>query len=289
MVVSEYRTAAQDQEAQDAMLRENRHLVAGGCHGHVIKTPSELLEEKEEGLPPMNSSQLRSEVFWGLLGYAFADGPHPVEVLARFYAAVRGAQWGRLHKVPEEYFRVLVDDAVGVDRALVYERGYALIAGEDRAEQYQKKVEHQLERNREKIARSRLFRSGCFPLASLLMAESEDGVQAGVYFAGLFDFVMKHGTDALSTLRMLYVVVKALKEELIGGMSLHSLAALSCDKGRQTTSARVLRDYNRFVEGDSGVIVKAPYQKSEKTVQKYREAQKGNKNRIKGRRRRKLG
>jgi len=168
-------------------------------------------------------------------------------------------------------------------------RGYALIAGEDRAEQYQKKVEHQLERNREKIARSRLFRSGCFPLASLLMAESEDGVQAGVYFAGLFDFVMKHGTDALSTLRMLYVVVKALKEELIGGMSLHSLAALSCDKGRQTTSARVLRDYNRFVEGDSGVIVKAPYQKSEKTVQKYREAQKGNKNRIKGRRRRKLG
>ena len=267
------------------MILKTGH-IGGGFHNYVVKDPCAQVIEREAlergEIPPLYSGQLRCEVFWGLLGYVFADGPHPVDVIRRFYAAVRGADYPGLQQIPSNYYRDLIDGAVGTRREKVLAEGYIVLVGHGKVSGYGPAVEEVLDKNRERIAHHRQFHWGYFPLADLVQVRSEDGSRADGLFYGLFDFYMKHGCEAMPVLRMLYVVAKSLREDLIGGMSLESLAVLSGDGGRATVSARIIRDYNNFIESDEGKAVKAYFQKTTTVCEKYRKAQKGNKNRIEG-------
>lgn len=280
-VSSGHRSVAQDAAAMDAVIHHNV-LVGGGAQGHVVQTPYDVLVAKE-GIPPLSSAELRGEVFHGLMGYIFADGPHPVDVVRRFYAALRGAEWPRLQEVPAVYYVELIDGAVGGIRSDVLAAGYTAIMGADGAGSYGAEVESLMARSGERIEHYRQFREGYYPLADLLAVMSEDGVSAEVFFHGLFGFFTKKGVDALSVLKMVYVVAKALKEDLIAGMSLESLAVLTGDGGRATVSSRIIREYNRFIESEEGKVMKAHFQKTASVCDKYAAAQMGNKNRVKRR------
>jgi len=98
-------------------------------------------------------------------------------------------------------------------------------------------------------------------------------------YVWLLDFFFADGPNPLEVVRRVLAMVKAIKPELLGGMSLEDLAVLCDDKGRATVSARVKRIYTRFLEGHGAKVTKARFQKSEAAVAKYRAAQKGNQNR----------
>ena len=98
-------------------------------------------------------------------------------------------------------------------------------------------------------------------------------------YVWLLDFFFADGPNPLEVVRRVLATVKAIKPELLGDMSCADLAVLCDDSGRATVSARVKRVYTRFLAGHGARVTKARFQKSEAAVERYREAQKGNKNR----------
>lgn len=77
-------------------------------------------------------------------------------------------------------------------------------------------------------------------------------------------------------------MVKAVRPQLLGDMSLEDISLLCGDGGRATVSARIGRIYNGYIEERGGGKVKASFQKSATACGKYAEAAKGNNNRRKG-------
>ena len=127
---------------------------------------------------------------------------------------------------------------------------------------------------------------GHTPLDDLI--EKEEGVNPTneevrqEAFHKLLNYFFADGAHPLDVVRRVYATVKALRPDLIGDMSLEDLAVLSGDGGRATTSARIRRIYNKLIEDHDGGKVSAWFQKSESTVEKYRQAQQGNSNRKSG-------
>ena len=104
-------------------------------------------------------------------------------------------------------------------------------------------------------------------------------------FRALMGYFFADGCHPLDVQRRVYAVAKAVDPGLIMDMSLEDLAALCLDGGRATTSARIKRIYNKFIEKNGGGKVNAHFQKSPETVKKYAKAQQGNHNRAKSVRR----
>lgn len=149
-----------------------------------------------------------------------------------------------------------------------------------------------LYRNREAIASGCHAHVGHSPLDELIRREEGDAgeermVQRQEIFRGLLGYFFADGPEPLDVLRRVYAVVKAVAPDHIGDMSLEDLAVLCGDGGRATTSARIKRIYNRYIEEAGGRSVSAPFQKSAETVGKYQAAQRGNHNRKQGTPRRK--
>jgi hypothetical protein len=103
-------------------------------------------------------------------------------------------------------------------------------------------------------------------------------------FSGLMGYFFAEGPEPLALIRRVYAVAKATRPDLLGDMSLQDLALLCGDGGRATVSARIERIYNKFIEERGGGKVKAAFQKSETACSKYREVQRGNDNRKRGKR-----
>lgn len=135
------------------------------------------------------------------------------------------------------------------------------------------------------------------PLDELIRGEVERGVDVDgggggaevcverqEVFRALLGYFFADGVHPLDVVRRVYAVAKAVAPDLIGDMSLEDLAVLCGDGGRATVSARIKRVYNRYIEESGGRGVQAHFQKSATTVRRYAEAQKGNRNRRKGKR-----
>ena len=131
---------------------------------------------------------------------------------------------------------------------------------------------------------------GHTPLDALLRKEESARMEPGldeeeIYrvrceaYVWLLDFFFADGPNPLEVVRRVLATVKAIKPELLGNMSCEDLAILCDDGGRATVSNRVKRLYSRFLEGHGAKVTKARFQKSAAAVERYRAAQKGNKNR----------
>lgn len=124
------------------------------------------------------------------------------------------------------------------------------------------------------------------PLDELLAREAEEGgvlsseevqeVRAEAFIATM-DFIYADGPEPLMLVRRILVLAKAIKPELLGGMSMEDMAILSDDSGRATVSARLERVYTRFLKNNGARVTKSRSQK--KKTSKYREAAVGNTNR----------
>ena len=128
------------------------------------------------------------------------------------------------------------------------------------------------------------------PLDALLRKEEEAEMGPGmdaeeIYrvrceaYVWLLDFFFADGPNPLNVIRRVLSLVKAIKPELIGNMSMEDVATLCDDTGRATVSHRVKRVYTRFLQAQGAKVTKARCQKSERATAKYSEAQMGNQNR----------
>lgn len=95
--MSKYQSAAEVQEALDAVIAKNAHRVAGGCDAHRVHTPMDALIASEvesgldtEGVRECDDAMInRQEIFRTLLNYFFADGINPLDVIRRVYAVAK--------------------------------------------------------------------------------------------------------------------------------------------------------------------------------------------------------
>jgi hypothetical protein len=141
------------------------------------------------------------------------------------------------------------------------------------------------------------------PLEALMRAEEEAGGEEEwkirtEAMIQMLEMILQGGPQPLEIIRMVLGLAKALRPDLIGHLSLEDIALLGADAlqwdqaqgkwvaGRATVSARIKRIYNGTLAKAGARAVKAPFQKSEAAVESFREAQKGNRNRTKNRRRR---
>lgn len=109
------------------------------------------------------------------------------------------------------------------------------------------------------------------------LSESEEQAVRVETFINTLDFIYSDGPEPLRLVRRILVLAKAIKPELLGGMSMEDIAILSDDSGRATVSARLERVYTRFLKEQGARVTKSRCQKKE--TESYREAQKGNTNR----------
>jgi hypothetical protein len=102
-------------------------------------------------------------------------------------------------------------------------------------------------------------------------------------FRRMLEFIFQSGPEPLRVLRNIFALTKAVRPELLGDMSLDDIAIICADGGKATVSARIERIYNATLE-KAGVT--APRAAFQKRSSKYSAAQAGNKNRVKGRKKR---
>lgn len=136
--------------------------------------------------------------------------------------------------------------------------------------------------------------SGENPLQALMREESgvEDEQEwkiRGEAFWRFLEFVFEEGPEPLAILRRVYATTKAVAPHLLGDMSMEDIALLSGDGGRATVSARIFRIYNGKLKAAGMRGVKAACQKSDEARETYRQAQKGNRNRVKNQGRKRSG
>lgn len=102
-------------------------------------------------------------------------------------------------------------------------------------------------------------------------------------FRRMLEFIFQSGPEPLRVLRYVFALTKAVRPQLLGDMSLDDIAIICADGGKATVSARIERIYNATLE-KAGVA--APRAAFQKRSSRYSEAQVGNKNRVKGRKKR---
>ncbi len=100
-------------------------------------------------------------------------------------------------------------------------------------------------------------------------------------FRLVMGYIFEAGPEPLSVLRRIFAITKAVRPELIGDMSLEDISVICADGSKATVSARIERIYNKPVAETGAKGVTAAFQKRSGA---YAEAQLGNKNRRKGKR-----
>lgn len=161
----------------------------------------------------------------------------------------------------------------------------------------QSRMDSIIYKNADAIAGGAQAHAGRTPLDELLSKEagSADGDEGSAVdmeyarqeiFHGLLGFFFADGCEPINVVRRVYSVVKAVRPDLIGDMSLEDMAVLLADGGRATVSARIKRVYNCLLDDNSEHSGKsrAWFQKSETARAAYQAVQQGNSNRSKGRR-----
>lgn len=98
----------------------------------------------------------------------------------------------------------------------------------------------------------------------------------------LLMYLCQDGLQPLAVLKCFYAVLKAVRPDLLGGMSLEDIAVLSGDSGRATPMERIKRIYEKPLKAAGMKGTKAPHQKNASTAEKCSAAQKGNRNRRNG-------
>jgi hypothetical protein len=248
---------AEDRLERDAW-RAVEWVTGGGASLHGM-TPAEAVmeaEEAEERAEEVERQRVRQEVFAGLLGYLFAEGPDPAllrERIEGFYVAVVPQLLPRIHG-PREW----------VGRAAVVEvlrrRMGAADVGEGR---------------------------GALATWWRQLEGMEDGQTVARTLALMGGLLLSEGTTWRLVTSTALCLAKALRPQLVGGMSLEDIAVLSGDGGgRATPCDRIQRLYNERVAAAGARACRVHFQKTAGVVEKYREAQAGNANRRRKRRRR---
>jgi len=232
--------------------REMDRLTSGADAHHRARRPDEEAMDHEDGGddPAAARDALREEIFSGTCDYTLGAGLHPGRIRERMAVVM-----GRFD--PESLMKMRGSkcwwDEVSVQKTLE--------ACADRVGQ---------------------------PCYGTLFALSgkirEEKDQLFVYqsFKGLCGFWTMEGYEWRKAVCAHLAIVKALRSELIGGMSLEEIAVLCGDKGKATVSARAKRLFNRRLAAMGMHGTFAHFQKSPAACESYRAAQMGNTNRRKG-------
>jgi hypothetical protein len=256
----------------DYRLRRDRNHMTGGGNAVWGLDPSEILarqEEAEESEIQREREALREEIFNALLEYLFADGLEPWHVSARARAFVAG---------------VIQIHPCSLTTAALQSQYAKLIR--DSGDDFWKTVEEvaaALRPYAQRIREIRAALSGEAPLSTWFadLAAEPDRPTVNDSLRILADLLFSQGHRPRQITGVAYCLAKTLKPHLIAGMSLHTIAILSGDKGRATPQARIERIYTRLLEKSGCRATRYAHQKTASTAEKCRAAQMGNSNRTK--------
>lgn len=243
--------------ADRSLFRDSPRITAGASAYHALD-PSEIAMRLEEFDPLAHAASerwaLRNEIFSGFIEYCFADGPDPVEVRKRidgffqsFHPDLADRIQGPLVWVsPQVVAGVLGKHARKLEAVREVHRSRGSLSG------WNRELEHEID----------------FETVREMLVE-------------LVKFMASEGKDWRRITSVAYCLAKALRPALIAGMSLEDIALLSGDEGgRATTQHRIKRLFNNRVEEAGFKACHVHFQKSAATIEKYRAAQKGNRNRL---------
>ena len=238
-----------DHEVLDRqVLREMDRLTSGSASHHRAMQPDEFAMLNEEPAE-IGTDELREEIFSGVCSYTLASGFHPGKVRERMEVMMR--------RFAPELLSQMSPWAVWWNETEVNK---IIIRLADKVE-------------------PPCFQT-LFELSGKIREELDESF---VYssFNQLCRFWVEDGYDWKRALSSHFVIIKSLRPELIGQMSLEDLAVLCGDKGKATVSARAKRIFSRRLESVGMHGTHAHFQKSPEAVEKYRAAQLGNQNRKK--------
>lgn len=243
-----YEMEAMDRE----VMREMDRTTSGADAHHRALRPDEEAMMHEEG--HMEDAQatrdaLREEIFAGVCDYTVSGGLHPAKVRERMETVMR--------RFAPEIYPAMRGGYVWWDEAQVMKTLDAL-AGRVGAP----------------------CAASLFSLSGKIREEKD---QKFVFqsFNRMCQFWVEEGCEWKKALSAHLVIMKALRPELIGQMSLEEIAVLCGDKGKATVSARAKRIFSRRLASAGMQGTHAHFQKSPEAVEKYRAAQMGNTNRKK--------
>jgi len=233
------------------VVREMDRMTSGCSAHHHARRPDEVAmdhEEENEGETAASARDaLREEIFAGTCDYTLGAGLHPARIRERMEIVMRRFDLETLRKMRGPH--------IWWDEAAVIKTLDAVA--------------------------SRVGEPCYGSLFDLSAKIREEKDQAFVFqsFKGLCGFWTLEGFEWRKAVCAHLAIVKALRSELIGGISLEEISVLCGDKGKATVSARAKRLFNRRLEAMGMRGTYAHYQKSPAAVEAYRAAQMGNTNR----------
>jgi len=118
------------------------------------------------------------------------------------------------------------------------------------------------------------------PLTALLGKEEGENVEDDRHevIGAMLDFFCADGVHPGWVLRRVFAVLKAVRPQLLGDMSLEEMGNLFGET-RAAQSWRIKKMFTDYQRGKGAKSFKAAFQKSEAAVGSYSRAQKGNTNR----------
>lgn len=249
-------------ETTDRILfRENSRLTTG-CGAFHQLDPSEITMRMEEFDPHAHAASerwaLRNEIFSGFVEYVFADGPAPSAVRSRIEGFFNSFHPDLAEKIHGPHQWITPDNVANVLR------------------KHQTKLQAVADTHRSRGSLSRWH--------SELETEI-DFESVREMLVELVKLMASEGHTWRHVTAVAYCVAKALRPSLIAGMSLDDISRLSGDEGgRATPQNRTKRIFNDRVQAAGFKAIHVHYQKSAEAIEKYREAQMGNSNRRRSKR-----
>lgn len=215
--------------------RHGGELTAGAAALHPMDPAQIAMQAEEWDADSAEDAErwaLSVEIFRGFLEYAFADGPDPRLVRARIAGFL---------------------DACGSDGRGATE----WVSG--------RKIEQVLARRAKKLAAMHEAATSRGTLAAWwasLQAE-EDAETVRRTLAAITGLLTTHGHGTWRKIvATAYALAKALRPELIAGMSLDEISTLSGDRGRATPQNRIKRIFRDAVEAAGHRGIHTHFQKS---------------------------
>lgn len=208
------------------------------------------------------------------LDWSFAGGPHPAEVLWRYWSLVRTTR----RREFAEYLPVQEPAFWSPEREGVLFR-LQLLFPLHPPEQVELSLTETLRCAEERARR----RHGWQPrrvapqIADFFTEETSASTEA---LDRLLTFLFEQGTEACTVLHRLYALTKWLRSDLVWHMSLRELGEVFNGESRAVQSWRIRRLINGLMKQAGMHGCSAPWQRSATAIERYREAQRGNRNRL---------
>jgi hypothetical protein len=115
--------------------------------------------------------------------------------------------------------------------------------------------------------------------------EAEELGELSAVAGRMLTFFFADGPHPAAVMRRVFAWAKKFRPDLVGNLSLRDLAAMS-GESHEAWRWRIEQWFDRFQERKGGEAVRAPWQRGDTTREACRRAQKGNRNRLGGRKRR---